>query len=88
LLVVLASEVYTRNLRCIMEIFCFLAMGGSVDDIVVRYVYETDSVLQDHDNLELIFTPPLVLERATEVYINKIVHNLFASPYLVLKRLL
>jgi len=22
-----------------MEIFCFLAMGGSVDDIVVRYVY-------------------------------------------------
>ena len=39
MLVVLASEVYTRNLLCIMEIFWFLAMGGSVCDIVVLDAY-------------------------------------------------
>ena len=38
-LVVLASDAYTKNLRCVLEIFCFLAMGGAVSDIVVLDAY-------------------------------------------------
>ena len=38
-LVVLASNDYTKNLRCVLEIFCFLAMGGAVSDIIVLDAY-------------------------------------------------
>ena len=34
-LIVLAGDTYRHRLWCIMEIFCFLAMGGSVGDIIL-----------------------------------------------------
>jgi len=46
-LIVLAGDTYCRRLWCIMEIFCFLAMGGSVGDIILLDVRSKSCAAHD-----------------------------------------